>query len=143
MSFNIKKIASAIDNVGDIIASKSAGKLYNIADNIHYKPSSKALRNAYSSGEIATEEFISKGENLINNRRIGMERLLKTGDVIGSATEGAMLTTVPEAIIGGIEGYNNDNESVLSGSLKGALIGASAGSIYGGIIREGNWRSTA
>ena len=93
--------------------------------------------------ETAGQKVLSKSSDILANESVkGIRREIaqgindnasRIGNAVGSGAEGLIIGSAGGAVIGGVAGGVDEDETFIGGAVKGALIGGALGGIGGGI----------
>lgn len=106
-------------SIGKTVSEKASKKIFSKASNI-------IDGNFPEFPEVSVRARIA--EKFANE-----DNAIRLGNAIGAGTEGLLVGSAGGAVIGGIAGGVNEDETFIGGAVKGALVGGALGGIGGGI----------
>lgn len=130
----MKKFGKTLSNAAGNAADAVGAGLGALDGSIGKTVSEKAGRKIYSkAADILSDEAVQGTSRKIAQNLVNGGNSFRLGNAIGAGTEGLLVGSAGGAVIGGIAGGVDEDDTFLGGAVKGALIGGSLGGIGGGI----------
>lgn len=130
----MKKFGKTLSDAAGNVADAVGAGLGTLDGYIGKTVSEKAGRKIYSkAADILSDEAVQGTSRKIAQNLVNGGNSFRLGNAIGAGTEGLLVGSAGGAVIGGIAGGVDEDETFIGGAVKGALVGGALGGIGGGI----------
>lgn len=118
--------SNAVDAIGTGLGTLDGSIGKTVSESVGKKIYSKAA-------DILSDESVQGTSRKIAQGLVNGGNSFRLGNAIGAGTEGLLVGSAGGAVVGGIAGGVDEDDTFIGGAVKGALLGGALGGIGGGI----------